>query len=244
MNGAVSTRGIAGPASSGFRESREAEPAYPPRERGLRAVIAVPSGVTQCGLETMFRSLRIVDEVRTVEGADQAMAELRTRAFELLVVSVDMIADDYRALWKAVQDTDVKLLLVLRGAESEDLERAALLHADGYVVETGLTTATLEETVGRMVDGEMFLPATVVRGLLNRLRKHDEGYPSRSLLTKRENQALRLLVDGLSNKQIATRLGISEHGAKRHVANLLAKLNCPNRTLAVALAVREGLCDS
>ncbi|WP_144070101.1 response regulator transcription factor [Nonomuraea indica] len=40
---------------------------------------------------------------------------------------------------------------------------------------------------------------------------------------------------------MARRLGISEHGAKRHVANILAKLNCSNRTLATAVALRRGL---
>jgi DNA-binding NarL/FixJ family response regulator len=62
-------------------------------------------------------------------------------------------------------------------------------------------------------------------------------------LTPREQAALALLVQGLSNKQIARRLTISEHGAKRHVANLLAKLNCPNRTMAAVVAVREGLLE-
>ncbi|MCI4066752.1 LuxR C-terminal-related transcriptional regulator [Micromonospora sp. R77] len=61
------------------------------------------------------------------------------------------------------------------------------------------------------------------------------------MLTPRERQALKLLAEGLSNKQIARRLGISEHGAKRHVGNVLAKLNCPNRTVAVTVALNHGL---
>jgi DNA-binding NarL/FixJ family response regulator len=60
-------------------------------------------------------------------------------------------------------------------------------------------------------------------------------------LTPREQETLSLLVEGRSNKQIANRLGISINGAKRHVANVLAKLNCPNRTLAAAEAVRLGV---
>ncbi len=61
-------------------------------------------------------------------------------------------------------------------------------------------------------------------------------------LTRREREVLQALSEGLSNKQIARRMAISEHGAKRHVANIMAKLNCPNRTLAVSKALREGLC--
>lgn len=49
------------------------------------------------------------------------------------------------------------------------------------------------------------------------------------------------MAEGLSNKQAARRLQISEHGVKRLVGNVLAKLNCPNRTLAVVRAIEDGL---
>ena len=62
-------------------------------------------------------------------------------------------------------------------------------------------------------------------------------------LREREEQVLALIEQGLSNKQIAKCLSISQHGAKRHVANVFAKLNCPNRTLAVALALRDGIIE-
>ncbi len=47
--------------------------------------------------------------------------------------------------------------------------------------------------------------------------------------------------DGLSNKQIASRISISEHGVKKHVTNVRAKLNCPNRTQAVSFALQAGI---
>ena len=45
----------------------------------------------------------------------------------------------------------------------------------------------------------------------------------------------------MSNKQIARQLTISQHGVKRLVSNVLAKLNCPNRTQAVAVALTDGI---
>jgi DNA-binding NarL/FixJ family response regulator len=52
---------------------------------------------------------------------------------------------------------------------------------------------------------------------------------------------LRLLAQGLSNKQIANRLAVSEYTAKRHVANILDKLDLPTRAAAAAHAVRHRL---
>lgn len=60
-------------------------------------------------------------------------------------------------------------------------------------------------------------------------------------LTHRESQVLRMMADGLGNKEIAAQLGISEHTAKFHVAQILAKLGVNTRTEAVALGIRRGL---
>ena len=63
-------------------------------------------------------------------------------------------------------------------------------------------------------------------------------------LTPREREVLRLLADGLTNRQIAARLVVSEHTVHRHVTNLLRKLDLPSRTAAAAHAARAGLLDS
>ena len=62
-----------------------------------------------------------------------------------------------------------------------------------------------------------------------------------SVLTARELEVLRLVAEGLSNPQLATRLALSEHTVKRHIANILTKLALPTRAAAVAEASRLGL---
>ena len=61
------------------------------------------------------------------------------------------------------------------------------------------------------------------------------------VLSARECEVLRLVATGLSNPQIASRLGLSEHTVKRHVANILTKLALPTRAAAVAEAARLGM---
>jgi LuxR family transcriptional regulator, maltose regulon positive regulatory protein len=62
-------------------------------------------------------------------------------------------------------------------------------------------------------------------------------------VTPRERDVLRLLVEGLTNQQIAERLVVSEHTVHRHVTNILRKLDLPSRTAAAAHAVRSGLLE-
>jgi DNA-binding NarL/FixJ family response regulator len=62
-------------------------------------------------------------------------------------------------------------------------------------------------------------------------------------VTAREREVLRLLAEGLTNRQIAERLVVSEHTVHRHVTNILRKLDLPSRTAAAAYAVRARLLD-
>jgi DNA-binding NarL/FixJ family response regulator len=62
-------------------------------------------------------------------------------------------------------------------------------------------------------------------------------------VTPREREVLRLLADGLTNRQIAGRLVVSEHTVHRHVANILRKLGLPSRTAAAAWALRAGIAE-
>ena len=66
-------------------------------------------------------------------------------------------------------------------------------------------------------------------------------YTGAETLTPREFEVLRLLAAGLGNKQLAGQLGISNHTAKFHVAQILAKLGAGSRTEAVSIAIRRGL---
>ena len=67
--------------------------------------------------------------------------------------------------------------------------------------------------------------------------------PPHSSVTPRERQVLGLLAEGLTNRQIAERLVVSEHTVHRHVTNILRKLDLPSRTAAAAHAVRAGLVE-
>jgi DNA-binding NarL/FixJ family response regulator len=69
------------------------------------------------------------------------------------------------------------------------------------------------------------------------------GEPSESDLTPRERDVLTLMAEGVSNKVIAERLGISVHTAKFHVASILDKLDATGRTDAVAHAARRGVIE-
>jgi DNA-binding NarL/FixJ family response regulator len=71
--------------------------------------------------------------------------------------------------------------------------------------------------------------------------KQSELDPSDQILTPREIEVVRMIADGLGNKEIASKLGISDHTVKFHISSIFAKLGAANRAEAVVLGIRQGL---
>ncbi|MFI6294964.1 response regulator transcription factor [Nonomuraea sp. NPDC050790] len=210
------------------------------------ALVSLGSEVVRCGLCAMLRELDTLDDVVGSSCVDQSMGILHSGRPTLLVLSDSPEPQRAEKLARTASDLGVRVLLVLRTASDKTLAQVAPIPADGYLLENVLTRETLSSALSDLESGLVPMPGAVARKLMAQVGPGSEPREPRAdkpdaPLSCREMEALALLVEGLSNKQIARRLGISEHGAKRHVANILAKLNCPNRTLATAVAISRGL---
>jgi DNA-binding NarL/FixJ family response regulator len=206
----------------------------------LSVLVVLENELLRHGVVSMLRHVPSVGAVLTCGDAAEAAALLDGRGPDVLLCHGSEAAA--AELVPAARARGARTLLLLRDLAVEALDEGVLLAADGFLMQAEATVALLQGAVDRLGDGDMPLPAPLARTLLTRLRRTPAPRTAYGVtLTPRERQVLGLLVEGLSNKQIARRLTLTEHGVKRHVTNLLAKLNCPNRTMAVALALRDGL---
>jgi two-component system nitrate/nitrite response regulator NarL len=216
---------------------------------GLNLAVVMDDEVVRCGFGAMLRNLDVVHDVTEhANGAALAEPEALDK-LDILVVSRP--ADDQDRLFiENAGRTGLKILIVLDRLDIRGMSWAATLTAHGFIQQQGLTADRLTRVLAGLVDGHVFMSTELAQELLSHagyiasLSADEDSLVQRSrpaALTAREQEALALLAHGLVNKQIARRLRISEHGAKRLVASILAKLGCPNRTLAVAVALREGL---
>jgi DNA-binding NarL/FixJ family response regulator len=101
----------------------------------------------------------------------------------------------------------------------------------------------LRDTVVDVVHGQFDCPPAVMTGVVARIQSispQDRQDTVRQDLTIRETEILYLLSEGLSNKEIASRLDISVYTVKNHVHNLLVKMEVPCRRQAIVLGVNKG----
>jgi two-component system, NarL family, nitrate/nitrite response regulator NarL len=210
---------------------------------GVRVLIASRNEVFRQGLHSMLQGLAIVHEVFLWKD-DTTVTIADSGAIDLVIISLSNADNRVREIAEQWSQGNTKILAVLPDHDGDLASQPVDLPVDGILLESELTMTSLEDALHRMRTGQVPMPASLARELLARLRGHRRKPTGRQfVLTPRESQTLSLLAAGLSNKQIARRFGVSEHTAKRSVAGVLAKLNCANRALAVAVAMREGLLD-
>jgi two-component system NarL family response regulator len=127
-------------------------------------------------------------------------------------------------------------IVVFSAYAGEDRVRSALGDgADSYVLK-GTPSDELIRAVRAVAAGETYLGPQIAAQVVGALHA-----PRRLRITEREREILRHLAAGLSNKQIAALLGVSERTVKFHVSEILGRLEADNRAQAVAIAQRRGL---
>ncbi|MBI4287893.1 MAG: response regulator transcription factor [Chloroflexi bacterium] len=139
---------------------------------------------------------------------------------------------------------DVKIVILTVSDEEDDLFEAMKCGAQGYLLKN-LRPDALFESLEGVFRGEVALtPAVATKVLREFLRLASQPSVPRSVmeaLTPRESEILKLVAQGASNKEIATKLNIVEGTVKNHLHHVLEKLHLRNRAQAAASALRDGL---
>jgi two-component system, NarL family, response regulator YdfI len=187
---------------------------------------ALPGGhaeIISCASFTSARQYRRQAEIVIADLENPTLAVELLRFLEHFPAGVGSIAlaDDPAPGWVAAAIRAGVNAIISREADKQEL-RLALEAAEAGMVLLHPTSA-----------GEL------AAGNFANLILHDEEELEH--LTAREREVLRLMSDGLGNKQIAARLGVSEHTVKFHTSSILGKLGVGSRTEAVTEGIRRGL---
>jgi DNA-binding NarL/FixJ family response regulator len=184
-------------------------------------------------------SLLATDERLAV--TERAPGARRSSAVDVVVVDAS-VGGGPATLPSAIGDADTPIVVLGAPEHEGELIALAELGVVGFVD----SEASLDDLVASVVGaarGEASFPPRVATTLLRAISSHSARRHSLdvSVLTMRERQVVDLIGDGLSNKEIATQLGIEVATVKNHVHNILEKLDVERRSDAVArLRVVEG----
>jgi DNA-binding NarL/FixJ family response regulator len=180
------------------------------------------------------RDLAVVGEAGTVAEALRLAAALRPDVVLLDLRLPD--ADAVEAVASLASDGRSVVMFTAYDAD-EDVFRAIRSGARGYLLK-GSPAAEIAQAIREVHAGHSHLSPRIAAKLVGSVRSPRAGA---GLLSARERGVLNLVAAGLSNRQIAGALAISERTVKFHVTAIFNKLGADNRAQAVALAAERGL---
>jgi DNA-binding NarL/FixJ family response regulator len=201
----------------------------------IRILVVDDHPMVRKGLEATISAEPDMEVVGAAATGKQALDVFRDKKPDVTIMDLNLTPDmtgiqAIQAIRREFPEARIIVLSVYRG--DEDIYRA---------LQAGAVTYLLKETLGddlisvirEVHAGGGPIPPHVARKLADRVQQPG--------LTRRELEVLHLIVEGMRNKEIAAKLGISEETTQGHVKHILSKLNVHDRTEAVTVAIRRGI---
>jgi RNA polymerase sigma factor (sigma-70 family) len=198
------------------------------------------------GLRQCLEARKTLQVVASVGGGAELWEAIRTHGLpQAILMDVEMPGEGGIELTKALHEKhpEVRVVMLTAFSDSERVFAALKAGAVGYLLKNA-SPDEIRDTVERAAAGEPMLSGEIAGRVLRefeRERAEDHLREQLAGLTAREEEILKLLATGESNREIGRRLSISEQTVKNHVASIFRKLQVNDRTKAALLAVRLGL---
>ncbi|BCG77305.1 response regulator [Mesorhizobium sp. 113-3-3] len=180
----------------------------------------------------------IVGEGATAQDAERIASTVRP---DILLLDISMPGGGLSAVASILADHPAQRIVMLTVSETNaDVTTALNAGVQGYILK-GVGSRALADILRNVAAGESYLSPALSARLLSDLQSPQatNGVTDRlRQLTERQTEILRLVAEGLSNKEVALRLELQEKTVKHHMTGVLSKLNVRNRTEA-ALMMRE-----
>lgn len=208
--------------------------------------IAAPTPMMRAGLRAMLetadlsagsgQALRVVGEVPSLADVSGEL-----QGVDVLIIADELLLDETART--AVGNGQMALVLLSNSEQSAGMLRTLPLRS-WSIVPPDASSAELQAAVASAAQGLVVLSMPIAERLLSMAVSAPRALDTGELeepLTARELEVLALVSQGLSNKLIARKLGISEHTVKFHVSAIYTKLGAASRTEAVSHGARHGL---
>ncbi|MGQ0830201.1 MAG: response regulator [Microthrixaceae bacterium] len=223
--------------------------AEPTAGDAIRVMICDDHALFRRGLVMVLESEDGIEVVGEAEDGQEAIATVADLAPDVVLMDVRMPRVSGIEATRTIAELvpSAKILMLTVSDEEEDLYGAIKAGATGYLLKE-ISIEEVATAIRAVVGGQSLISPSMASKLLseftNLSKKADErqSVPS-PRLTDRELEVLKLVAEGMSNKEIAGELFISENTVKNHVRNILEKLHLHSRMEAVVYAVREKLLD-
>jgi DNA-binding NarL/FixJ family response regulator len=217
----------------------------------IKTIVADDQDLMRDGLATILNLRPEIEVVGTAKDGKEAFEIAKELKADLVLMDIRMPNTNGVEGTRLIREhlPNVKVLMLTTFKDSELIFEALEEGASGYLLKD-MATDTIVQAIVTVHSGGMVLPPDLTKQVLKELKKTKEiespknpllSPPNLQEITEREIEVLKQLGYGLSNKEIANKLFITEGTVKNHVSNIISKLQLRDRTQAAIFAVRYGI---
>ena len=210
----------------------------------IKILITDDHAIVRKGLRTLIESEPGMEVIGEAE--DGVEAVLKSRELNPDIYLMDMVMPRKNGLEAITEimneNPEARILVLTSFAEDDKVFPAIKAGAIGYLLKDS-SPEELIQAIYAVYRGEPSLEPSIALKVIRELNRPSELPPTEDPLTPREEEVLKLVARGLTNREISETLVISERTVGNHISNILGKLHLANRTQVALYALREGLVD-
>lgn len=222
----------------------------------IRTLLIEDHELVRMGISLMLEQSGDIKLVGEAEDGIKGVELAKSLLPDVIVMDIGLPVIDGIEATRRIKDfnPNSRILICTSREDSNDVFEAFKSGADGYIMK-GASKEQMYSAIRAVNDGTAWLDSAIAKVVLNNLQSPNSSNEKNTNsdginykagkevydLTEREMQVLALIVDGLTNIQIADELCISQYTAKAHVHSVLQKLSVKTRSKAASTALTEGL---
>lgn len=210
----------------------------------VNIMIADDHSMIREGLKQLLELDGDIKVIAEANNGKDCLEKLNTYHPDVLLLDINMPEMNGLQVLEILKErkSDIKVLVLTVHNEVEYLLKAVEIGISGYMLKDS-NSSELKNAIFSIIEGEDYIQPSLIPMLNSKLLEIDSDKIKLDLLTRREYEVLKLLTEGMFNKEIAMKLNISERTVKNHVSNIFKKIEVTDRTQAAVFAIRCNIVD-
>jgi NarL family two-component system response regulator LiaR len=207
-------------------------------ETKIRIMIVDDHAVVRSGLGAFLSAVPDLELIGEAENGEQAVVRAKALKPDVILMDLMMPGMDGVSATRAIKECNpaIQIIALTSFQEDELVQNAIKAGAIGYLMKN-VSVRELEAAIRSARSGKMILSPEAAQALVRATQQAAET----ETLTSREQEILKLMVEGLNNAEIADRIVVSLSTVKYHISNILMKLGVENRVAAVTMAIQKKM---